>query len=245
MKQLGKEQIHFLLIDIEELKELTQAIDEVGGVTPSLYKLAFEKAQRICNRLKPEEEKQQETLSSVSIPVNEPEFANVTSHEKPKIEASIKWRVSSSDDEVIEPLAHPSLSENRIDEFSSLDEKDNEPSIFTQPIIIQTPTTPVDMCEPRTILNERIASIATSLSEALERRNASDLRRAFSLNDRFRFQRELFGNNVEKMEASLTALNRMNNLGEALHYVSDVMQQDMENDTVKEFVAFLEKRFSK
>ncbi len=243
MKQLGKEQIHFLLIDIEELKELTQAIDEVGGVTPSLYKLAFEKAQRIYNRLKPEEGKPQEPLLSQSVPASE--LTVDAAQEETIIETSHKFRVPSPDDDVIEPLAHPSLSENRPDEFSSLDEKDKEPSIFTQPIIIQTPTAPVDICEPRTILNERIASIATSLSEALERRNASDLRRAFSLNDRFRFQRELFGNSGEKMEAALTALNRMDNLGEALHYVSDVLQKDMENETVKEFVAFLEKRFSK
>lgn len=82
------------------------------------------------------------------------------------------------------------------------------------------------------------------MDELLSRREAQDLRRAFTLNDKFRYRRELFGSNDALFADTLNTLSAMHNLNEALDFLYKDMGWDPEDDNVKDFVATITNHFS-
>ena len=82
------------------------------------------------------------------------------------------------------------------------------------------------------------------VDELLTRREALDLRRAFTLNDKFRYRRELFGSNDALFADTLDALSAMTSLDEALDYLYNNLGWEPENDDVKDFVATVTNHFS-
>ena len=83
-----------------------------------------------------------------------------------------------------------------------------------------------------------------SLNDILEKKNLSDFRKAFSLNDRFRFRRELFGGNEEKMNKAISDLNDLSSYEESVTYLNKVLNWNIEDASVADFIKLLEKRFS-
>ena len=69
-----------------------------------------------------------------------------------------------------------------------------------------------------------------------------DIRLAISLGDRFLYQRELFGQNAELMQRTLTELNELNSFDEALAYISK-FNWDTESNTYQQFIVTLHRRF--
>jgi hypothetical protein len=80
------------------------------------------------------------------------------------------------------------------------------------------------------------------VSPPVQEKNLPDIRKAFSLNDRFRFRRELFGGNEGQMNKVMTKLNGIRSYEEAIAYLRDELEWNMEDEVVVDFVAFLEKR---
>ena len=92
--------------------------------------------------------------------------------------------------------------------------------------------------------NINSGSISISLNDILEKKNLSDFRKAFSLNDRFRFRRELFGGNEEKMNKAIADLNDLSSYEESVTYLNKVLNWNIEDDSVADFIKLLENRFS-
>ncbi|MDR2968890.1 MAG: hypothetical protein LBV32_04715 [Tannerellaceae bacterium] len=84
---------------------------------------------------------------------------------------------------------------------------------------------------------------SVSLNEILEKKNLSDFRKAFSLNDRFRFRRELFGGNEERMNTTISALNELHSYEESVAFLHNELQWNVEDEAVADFLKFIEKRF--
>ena len=72
----------------------------------------------------------------------------------------------------------------------------------------------------------------------------SDIRQAISLGDRFLFQRELFAGNGEQMQKTLEELNGLYTLSEAISYVQEHFDWDMESTAAGLFVNVLKRRFN-
>ncbi|MGM9758707.1 MAG: hypothetical protein ACI30I_01155 [Parabacteroides sp.] len=113
-----------------------------------------------------------------------------------------------------------------------------EPVQPEQPVQPQ-PETPVS--EPVAVTREMPSGI--SLNEVIERKNLSDFRKAFSLNDRFRFRRELFGGNEERMNQAIADLNGMHTFEESLSYLQNQLHWNPDEEAVADFIQLLEKRF--
>lgn len=64
------------------------------------------------------------------------------------------------------------------------------------------------------------------------------------LNDRFRFRRELFGGNEEKMNKAISDLNDLSSYEESVTYLNKVLNWNIEDASVADFIKLLEKRFS-
>ena len=70
-----------------------------------------------------------------------------------------------------------------------------------------------------------------------------DIRQAISLGDRFLYQRELFGQNAELMQRTLTEINGLKSFDEAMSYINSRFQWDTESNSYQQFVVSLHRRF--
>lgn len=86
-------------------------------------------------------------------------------------------------------------------------------------------------------------SAPPSVNDIMEKRKLSDLRKAFSLNDRFRYCRELFGGSEEVMSKVITTLNNKDSYKESMLFLEEKLHWDFTNPTVKDFIKVLEIRF--
>ena len=112
---------------------------------------------------------------------------------------------------------------------------------ITKPVEIVSPkpeSTPKPESEPSAI----ISSASPILAERIK--PATDLRHAISLNDSFRFAREIFGGDTARMNEVIRQLGAAPSLEKALELFSSTVNPDEENETVVDFIELLKKYFS-
>ena len=90
---------------------------------------------------------------------------------------------------------------------------------------------------------EKVANGSKSLNDAIEKNKLSDLRKAFSLNDRFRYRKELFAGNEEVMNKVIAILNNKTSFKDSIMFLEEKLHWDFSNPIVKDFVKVLELRF--
>lgn len=83
------------------------------------------------------------------------------------------------------------------------------------------------------------------VDEKLQRTMSKDIRKAFSLNDRFRFQRELFAGSANAMDTAIEHIEMMRTYGNAELYFYSQLNWDRENQAVKDFMAIVRNHFQK
>lgn len=110
------------------------------------------------------------------------------------------------------------------------------PEIKDKPIVTQKE-------EQKIVVPKVEEKYITSLKDTLERKNVTDLRKSFSLNDRFLFKKELFGGNEDLMSRVIEVLNQQPSLQEAMTYLRNEMDWDFTSSTAAAFISHLEKRF--
>lgn len=87
------------------------------------------------------------------------------------------------------------------------------------------------------------SSVATPiLAERIK--SATDLRRSISLNDSFRFSRELFAGDMELMNRLLQQMGEMASLEAALVLLSSKIHIDEESEAMNDFMELLKKYFN-
>ena len=113
---------------------------------------------------------------------------------------------------------------------------------ITKPVEVVSPkpeseSNPKPESEPSAI----ISSASPILAERI--RPATDLRHAISLNDSFRFAREIFGGDTARMNEVIRQLGAAPSLEKALELFSSTVNPDEENETVVDFIELLKKYF--
>ena len=91
--------------------------------------------------------------------------------------------------------------------------------------------------EPAPVVEEVASPKAAVYGKAVD-----DIRLAISLGDRFLYQRELFGQNAELMQKTLTELNELGSFDEAMNYISR-FNWDTESNSYQQFLVTLHRRF--
>ena len=126
------------------------------------------------------------------------------------------------------------------------DEPTAEPDAETPNVADETEDVEAeDNIEEGTEANEKASddSEPLRLDEKLQRSRSKDLKSAFSLNDTFRFRRELFGNSAAEMTDALHMVEAMHSFDEAEDYFYGDLGWDRESDDVKEFMAIIKNHF--
>ena len=82
-----------------------------------------------------------------------------------------------------------------------------------------------------------------ALADRIANTKIESLRKAISMGDRFRFQRELFDNNAETMNAAIDSIDACSDIYAAEDFINDHFDWDPENETVRDFLILLSRRF--
>ncbi len=215
-------------LDIQELKCLMEAVSRKPD--SALREVAKRNIVQMRGRLDilleqldrgalPENELPERIIKPMPEPVS---AATAAAEEKEEEEEEIVVGNPEKDEEpVIVPEA-PEMPESEQLELPEVTVEPAQSAEVSMKIETNTASTP--------ILAERI-------------KTAGDLRRSISLNDSFRFSRELFGGSMEQMNHVLQQIGEMHSLDAALVFLSSKIKVEEENEAKADLVELLKKYF--
>lgn len=93
-------------------------------------------------------------------------------------------------------------------------------------------------------LEKKPQTVVNSLDKKFEKKTLSDLKKAFTLNDRFRFCRELFSSSESLMNQTFSELNNIESYNASIAYIKEHFNWNLEEEVTIEFISMIEKRFN-
>ena len=121
-----------------------------------------------------------------------------------------------------------------------------EPTPVDEPEPVEAPTPAPEEVEPEAEAEEFEPDPddqPLTLDEALQRDMTKDLRQAFSLNDRYRYRRELFGNSDSVMNETLNLIEAMHSFDESEDYFYNDLQWEHDSPEVADFMVIIKNHF--
>jgi hypothetical protein len=156
-------------------------------------------------------------------------------------------------DRIINPMPEPVLAAAEEEEEEEIvvgnPEKDEEPVIVPEaPEMpeseqLELPEVTVEPAQSAEVSMKIETNTASTPILAERIKTAGDLRRSISLNDSFRFSRELFGGSMEQMNHVLQQIGEMHSLDAALVFLSSKIKVEEENEAKADLVELLKKYF--
>lgn len=141
---------------------------------------------------------------------------------------------------------HPNCNYN--EENTPLYGQEEEPSEMTSDYVEPTKAHPDnDQEETNYTADDEDCSddepTAVTIDELFQRNISRNLKRAFTINDRFRYRRELFGNSDVEMNDAINLVEAMQSYAEAEEYFYDMLNWDKESPEVKDFMTIIRNHF--
>ena len=131
-------------------------------------------------------------------------------------------------DRIINPMPEPVSAAAAAEEEEEEEGKKEEPAIVEEPVV-------------ETVVKEEEPKSAV-LGESLKL--SAGLRHAISLNDSFRFSRELFGGNTDLMNRVIEQISVMSSYKTAVAFLSSKVELNEEKEAVNDFLELLKKYFN-
>ena len=224
-------------LDVHELKYLMDSFTKEP--TPTLSELLKRSITRMQGRL---DELQQEvdavqviSPSAVEETAEEEDEVAGSEEDSPVITQSLESVVVKEDEEgeaivaeekpvVIAAAAETAAAEEEEEEEG----KKEESAIVEEPVV-------------ETVVKEEEPKSAV-LGESLKL--SAGLRHAISLNDSFRFSRELFGGNTDLMNRVIEQISVMSSYKTAVAFLSSKVELNEEKEAVNDFLELLKKYFN-
>ena len=196
------------------LEELQQEVDAVQVISPSAVEETAEEEDEVAGS---EEDSPVIIQSLESVVVKEDEEGEaIVAEEKPVVIAAAA--------ETAEAAAEAAAAEEEEEEAG----KKEEPAIVAEPVV-------------ETVVKEEEPKSAV-LGESLKL--SAGLRHAISLNDSFRFSRELFGGNTDLMNRVIEQISVMSSYKTAVAFLSSKVELNEEKEAVNDFLELLKKYFN-
>lgn len=216
--------------DIAELQTLTQGFAEMETFPQPLIDLAVTKVEslRHCLTAMPEAARNS-VRTEPEMPAPVPDEAPVTVPESAAV-------VEPEPTLIVEPEPIPEVCEDADNQPDANVATPDETAAQIVAETIHKPETVIDAFEKQQE-NE-------SLAATIAHRPVTDLKRAISIADRFRFQRELFDNNGEQMATVLDALNQCTSLEQAEAYLEKHCALPPDKPATTDFVDLIKRRFA-
>lgn len=225
--------IHKMIAEAYELEGLLLLADNRGDDTPEyVFTAISEKLSRLQALLADNAEKEEpepEEEPTADKPVEEEEESESPASEEEPEEMPIIEDITAADDTTaddVEQVVEVVIEDEPAEEEEEVEEEETDEEA---PAESETETKPIDE--------------SIRLDEKLQRTRSKDLKQAFSLNDMFRFRRELFGNSGAVMTDALHLVEAMQSYDEAEDYFYGDLGWDRESDDVNEFMETIKKHF--
>ena len=197
------------------LDELQQEVDAVQVISPSAVEETAEEEDEVAGS---EEDSPVIIQSLESVVVKEDEEGEaIVAEEKPVVIAA-----------AAETAAAAAAAEEEEEEEEEEEGKKEEPAIVEEPVV-------------ETVVKEEEPKSAV-LGESLKL--SAGLRHAISLNDSFRFSRELFGGNTDLMNRVIEQISVMSSYKTAVAFLSSKVELNEEKEAVNDFLELLKKYFN-
>lgn len=231
-----KEKIDYLLLDVQHLETMIAGMRDAELYPASFFDQSFGLARKILKELNALEAAQVELLRkqmeahAVALQDLPPAPAPAELAAAP-VPAEAKAAGSESPEETTAPAPQPEENSRPAEE-----EKPAEAPAASAASI--PPPPPAAAAAP-----DKRANPNLSVNEILEKRKLADFRKAFSLNDRFYFRRELFGGNESRMNQVIEQLNGLSSYDESIAYLKQELDWNLDDQAVADFVKLIEKRF--
>ena len=198
------------------LDELQQEVDAVQVISPSAVEETAEEEDEVAGS---EEDSPVIIQSLESVVVKEDEEGEVTNQDEIDEAKEENRRLAAA-----EEAAAAAAAEEEEEEEG----KKEEPAIVEEPVV-------------ETVVKEEEPKSAV-LGESLKL--SAGLRHAISLNDSFRFSRELFGGNTDLMNRVIEQISVMSSYKTAVAFLSSKVELNEEKEAVNDFLELLKKYFN-
>ena len=201
------------------LDELQQEVDAVQVISPSAVEETAEEEDEVAGS---EEDSPVIIQSLESVVVKEDEEGEaIVAEEKPVVIAAAAETAAEEEEEEAEAAAEEEEEEEE-------EGKKEESAIVEEPVV-------------ETVVKEEEPKSAV-LGESLKL--SAGLRHAISLNDSFRFSRELFGGNTDLMNRVIEQISVMSSYKTAVAFLSSKVELNEEKEAVNDFLELLKKYFN-
>ena len=202
------------------LEELQQEVDAVQVISPSAVEETAEEEDEVAGS---EEDSPVIIQSLESVVVKEDEEGEaIVAEEKPVVIAAAAETAAAAAAEEEEEAAEEE------EEEEEEEGKKEEPAIVEEPVV-------------ETVVKEEEPKSAV-LGESLKL--SAGLRHAISLNDSFRFSRELFGGDTDLMNRVIEQISVMSSYKTAVAFLSSKVELNEEKEAVNDFLELLKKFFN-
>lgn len=202
------------------LDELQQEVDAVQVISPSAVEETAEEEDEVAGS---EEDSPVIIQSLESVVVKEDEEGEaIVAEEKPVVIAAAAETAAE------EAAAAAAAAEEAAAEEEEEEGKKEEPAIVEEPVV-------------ETVVKEEEPKSAV-LGESLKL--SAGLRHAISLNDSFRFSRELFGGDTDLMNRVIEQISVMSSYKTAVAFLSSKVELNEEKEAVNDFLELLKKFFN-
>ena len=199
------------------LDELQQEVDAVQVISPSAVEETAEEEDEVAGS---EEDSPVIIQSLESVVVKEDEEGEaIVAEEKPVVIAAAAETAAE---------AAAAAAEEEEEEEEEEEGKKEEPAIVEEPVV-------------ETVVKEEEPKSAV-LGESLKL--SAGLRHAISLNDSFRFSRELFGGDTDLMNRVIEQISVMSSYKTAVAFLSSKVELNEEKEAVNDFLELLKKYFN-
>ena len=200
------------------LEELQQEVDAVQVISPSAVEETAEEEDEVAGS---EEDSPVIIQSLESVVVKEDEEGEaIVAEEKPVV-------IAAAAETAAEEAAEAAAAEEE-------EEEEEEEGKKEEPVIVEEPVV-------ETVVKEEEPKSAV-LGESLKL--SAGLRHAISLNDSFRFSRELFGGNTDLMNRVIEQISVMSSYKTAVAFLSSKVELNEEKEAVNDFLELLKKYFN-
>ena len=202
------------------LEELQQEVDAVQVISPSAVEETAEEEDEVAGS---EEDSPVIIQSLESVVVKEDEEGEaIVAEEKPVVIAAAAETAEAAAEEAAAAAAEEE------EEEEEEEGKKEESAIVEEPVV-------------ETVVKEEEPKSAV-LGESLKL--SAGLRHAISLNDSFRFSRELFGGNTDLMNRVIEQISVMSSYKTAVAFLSSKVELNEEKEAVNDFLELLKKYFN-
>ena len=182
------------------------------------------------------------TVEFIEAPDDEPAPEKVTPPAAPTVQPPVfRVPVDTSDEPVPDPDPAFVPEDDRDLPDISVEFIDAQNDVVPEPQE-EMPVPPVPTDIP---LAEDVPAGPMRVDEKLQRDLSRDIRKAISVNDRFRFQRELFAGSASAMNTAIEQIEMMKSYGNAELYFFSQLHWDRDKEEVKDFMAIVRNHFQR